>query len=528
MDDFGQYHVFTDVWCDGEGEVWAVADYTTRIVRFSSGSWSFIDTGLSLSNYGFHAIYGFSPTDIYAVGGCGQIIHYDGTWTTERKEGECLYNSFDLLYDVWGPDASNVFVTGNNSQALKRNSDGTWALLHSGNMFEDASKNSICGSGADDIYFVGAGGETDHWNGSTYTRVLLSNSDNGQNVIVRNASGSYYIGQDYGKISAFASSTRTALTTPPVSTGTWKFAQRADRIWLCKERMDPGDTIYAWDGSTWTALNPGLTESYGISTFRVLSENDIFLSGYQLGGGVSFAKRYNGSTWSSVNYGSGQLVDVAFSGADVFTIASGIWDNDMEGYLGAPCSNNEACYSTNTFKALALGDDGKMYAVGKSGAIVSYCDGAWAVEDSGTTKDLTSVAAGGGWVCAAGRDRTVVCKQGTGDWNAVTGLTTKAENKFLGVAYSGANTFVAILNTGNDGSSTYIGGDKGTLYKIDAGAATLLRTGMSSSLYGIGSNAEGEVAISGTGGIIYGNLLTPQPEPTTKFDPGIYLLLLLD
>lgn len=314
-DSWDQYHVFSDVWCDGSGSVWAVAEYTTWIARYNNGSWSYVDTGLSLSNYGFHAIYGFSDTDIYAAGGCGQIIHYsNGVWTKEREEGECTYSSYDLLYDVWEPDASNVFATGNSSQALKRNNDGTWATLFSGDLFNDTSKNSISGASADEIYFAGNSGELDRWDGSNYTRVLSSYSDKTQNVIIRNGTGQYYIGFDYGKVAIFNGSTRTSVTEPTISTNDWKFAQRAERIWLCKAEMNPGDTIYAWDGQTLSAVDPGITAQYRITTFKVFAENDIYLAGYELGGMSSLAKHYNGSTWNDVNIGFSRLVDVAHSG----------------------------------------------------------------------------------------------------------------------------------------------------------------------------------------------------------------------
>ena len=526
-DGWGQYHAFSDVWCDGSGVVWAVAEYTTLIAKFNGDSWSYIDTGISLSNFGFHAIYGFSPTDIYAAGGCGQIIHNSGgTWVKERQEGDCSTMSFDLLYDIWGPDADNVFATGNYSQALKRNTDGTWDTLYSGSMFSDASKNCLSGVSASEVYFAGLGGELDLWNAENYTRILSIYSDKDQNVIVPNAAGKYYIGMAYGKISEFNGLSRTIRTTPPVLDKDWKFAQRAERIWLCKESLNSGDTIYAWDGATLSVVNPGIEAQFRITTLKVFGENDIYLSGYELGGFGTLAKHYNGSTWSNVSYGNGLLVDVALSGADVFVISNSLWDNDMDEYLGAPCINGD-CYGDSTFKAMVLGDDGKIYAVGKGGAIVSYADGGWSVESSGTTKDLTSVAAGGGWVCAAGRDRTVVCKNGTGNWNGVTGLAAKTENKFLGIAYSGDASFVAMLNTGNDGDYSYAGGDKGTLYKINAGTATLLRTGMSSILGGVGSNAAGEFAVAGTGGVIYGNILTPQPKPTPEFTNLIPIFQLL-
>lgn len=512
-DTFDQYHAFDDVWCDGSGTVWAVSQEMTMIARsVNGGSWSYIDTGLILSNYGFYSVYGFSASDLYAVGGCGQIIHYNGaTWTMERQTtGGCPSISTDLLFDVWGPDSLSVFVTGNNSQALKRESNGAWTTIYGGGLFSNASKYSISGSSASNIYFAGLAGELDHWDGTSYTRILDSGA--AQYVMAINAAGNYYIGQEYGKVSSFNGATRTALTTPPISGMNWKFAQRAERIWLCKADVNPGDTVYAWDGTTLTEVDPGFTAQYRLTAFKVFSENDIFIAGYGLGVSGSFAKRYNGSSWINVNYGTGSLLDVALSGSDVFTITGSTWDNDMGTMLGNPCVSN-VCYGANTFKAMALADDGKVYAVGKGGAIVSYSGGVWGAEVSGTTNDLTSVAAGGGWVCVAGRDRTLMCKQGAAAWHSVTGLETKPENKFLGIAYSGESTFVAILNTGNDGSSAYIGADKGTLYKIGAGEATLLRTGMSSSLGGIGSNAEGEIAVAGTGGIVYGNILTSSPCP---------------
>ncbi|MDZ7832980.1 MAG: hypothetical protein U5L07_14630 [Desulfobacterales bacterium] len=266
-----------------------------------------------------------------------------------------------------------------------------------------------------------------------------------------------------------------------------------------------------------------------ITCFKVFGENDIFLAGHQLGGPQYFAKRYNGSAWTNVTSG-GSLVDfldVAVSGTDVYVISDRIWDDDMESYLGYPGIIGGDTYTGGgkNFKAVALADDGKVYAVGKAGAIVSYSGGSWSAENSHTTKDLTCVAAGGGWVCAAGRDRTVVCKNDGSTWQAVTNLSEKAENKFVGIAWSGGETFVAIHNTGNDGEQSYIGADKGTIYKIEAGAASLLRTGMSSSLGGIGSDSEGKVAIGGSGGIVYGNAL-PLSEENKGIHPGIYMLLL--
>ena len=258
--------------------------------------------------------------------------------------------------------------------------------------------------------------------------------------------------------------------------------------------------------------------------FKVFSENDVFVAGYGLGASGSFAKRYNGTSWTNVTYGatySSYLLDVALHGTNVYSIAGNTAGGVMGLFLGRPCLNGVVDYDlTNTLKAVAVDDNGKAYAVGQGGLILSYGNGSWTAEASGTTNDLMGVAAGGGWVCAVGRNRTILCKQDGGAWSAASGLTTRNENKFLGVAHSGDGTFVAILNTGNDGSSTYIGADKGTLYKISAGSVTLLRTGMSTELGGIGASASGKIVTAGRGGVVYGNPIVPLAQQITFPSPG--------
>ncbi len=525
-DSFGQYHIFTDVWCDGAGAVWAVADLTTLIARSTGGAWAFTDTGLTLSSFGFHAIYGFSPTDVYAAGGCGQIVHYTGTWQLERMtDGGCSSGTTDILYDVWGPEASNVFATGNWGQALKRAGDGTWGTIHEGSLFSDASKTSICGASATDVYFAGYAGEIDHWDGSSYTRILASGTDKAQYTMLRQAAGAYLLGLEYGKIASFDGTARVAETTPAVVDEHWKFVQRAERAWLVMPDMDSGDPIYGWDGRTLITLDPGLPGQYRMTAFRAFAEDDLFLAGYGLGSGGTLAKRYDGSTWSSVDVGYDFVVDAALAGSSLFTLRGTTWDDGYDSYLGAPCTGGSACYSSESFRAMTTGSDGVVYAVGKGGAVVAYRDGAWATEASGTTKDLTAVAAGGGFVCAAGRDRTLIVKADDGAWGAVTGLPLLAENTFVGIAHTGEGRFMAVLNTGNDGPSNYLGADKGAIYEIVDGAATLVRAGLSSTLAGIGSNAAGDVATAGTGGVLLGNALTAVGG-AAKLVP-INLLLLL-
>lgn len=195
---FGEYHVFDDVWVQGT-TIYAVSETYSSIARkVGSQAWAFIDVGTT-TNFGYNGLYGFASNDIYAVGECGMINHWNGTtWTLENEESENLCSSSMmstvLLYSVWGPDADNVFVTGNSGQLLKRaDGGGSWNTLYAGGSWSsDSSKHGLSGSSANEVYLAGLNGDLDYWNGSSMTALGEFLSDNSQYTMVRNGSGNYY------------------------------------------------------------------------------------------------------------------------------------------------------------------------------------------------------------------------------------------------------------------------------------------------------------------------------------------------
>ncbi|MDY7018536.1 MAG: hypothetical protein SU899_00440, partial [Chloroflexota bacterium] len=63
-------------------------------------------------------IWGTSSTDVFAVGGGGVILHYDGISWTLMNSG----TTYDL-YGVWGNSSNDVFAVGDTGTILHY--DGT-------------------------------------------------------------------------------------------------------------------------------------------------------------------------------------------------------------------------------------------------------------------------------------------------------------------------------------------------------------------------------------------------------------------
>jgi hypothetical protein len=75
-----------------------------------SGTWT-IDT--VPSNNGLIALWGSGPSDVYAVGLGGVILHSDGsTWETRKSP-----TTNDLL-GIWGPSASEAYILGDEGTIL--------------------------------------------------------------------------------------------------------------------------------------------------------------------------------------------------------------------------------------------------------------------------------------------------------------------------------------------------------------------------------------------------------------------------
>jgi hypothetical protein len=73
-----------------------------------------------------HGVWGSSPSDVFAVGDAGTILHYNGTsWSIMTSGTTCS------LSDIWGSSSTDVFAVGHDGTILHY--DGSnWHPMNTG------------------------------------------------------------------------------------------------------------------------------------------------------------------------------------------------------------------------------------------------------------------------------------------------------------------------------------------------------------------------------------------------------------
>jgi hypothetical protein len=151
------------VWGTSAGDLW-LGGNDSRIWRASQaspGTWTLVHDGGSGAP-DVRVIWGTSPSDIFAVGEAGLILHYDGaTWSLMDTP------TTSNLLDIWGTAPDNVFAVGREGALLHYNGV-EWRRMTSG-----TSENLLVlgATAAHDIFAVGTNNTLLHYDGISWTRV---------------------------------------------------------------------------------------------------------------------------------------------------------------------------------------------------------------------------------------------------------------------------------------------------------------------------------------------------------------------
>jgi hypothetical protein len=145
------------VWGQAPSDVWAVGVAGT-ILHYDGTRWARVASPTTRT---LLEVWGLAPDDVYAVG-AGVALHYDGlSWQamsgTENAE----------LWAVWGTDRAHLFAAGQNG-VLFRLEGSHWTGLASPTQLLLLGLWGVAGN---DIYAVGIRGTILHWDGIRWSAV---------------------------------------------------------------------------------------------------------------------------------------------------------------------------------------------------------------------------------------------------------------------------------------------------------------------------------------------------------------------
>jgi hypothetical protein len=407
-----------------DSDVWAITEYDIWH-RDAVGWTSIAIDSLTPPPVGtLTAIWAAGENDVWAVGGNGTLLHYDGSWSVEPSLGN------EAIVDIWGSgpdDVHAVIDEVTDGQPNMAHWDGSdWTLTF---LLDDNPPSAISGDSATDIWMVGRHGQLRHYDGTTATelsRNLLSGSvetaiwANAPDDVwtIGNERALHFDGNDW-------TSHRTGADDP---TAIW--SDGPDHAIIVGE----SGMIGHWDGSAWTTV-PGLTTD---DLFAVWGSgpDDAFAAG---AGGTLL--HFDGDSWSAQASGTeADIVSIWGSGADdVYAVAppstvlhytSGVWTpidvgakGDVYGVGGTSATDvNVVGDGIRRFDGSAWSADGPSapnglrayFATSPSdrwavGAAIFHDTGSgWVSQDSGTDQPLHDVSGADGEVWVAGDDQTLL------------------------------------------------------------------------------------------------------------------------
>ncbi|MGV8120486.1 MAG: Ig-like domain-containing protein [Candidatus Xenobiia bacterium LiM19] len=300
-----------------------------RMIRYSGGSWSKVNSGTSNTIRGMTMT---SATDAYAVGDSGTILHYTGTnWYTAP------YVTSNNLFAVSGTSSSRIFAVGASGTIVHYNGT-SWSSMTSGTL------NDLYGVWCDstDAFAVGASGTILHYDGTAWTATtagaanlhgiwgtfsgsdifaagdsgaFYTSTDNGVSWssvagapagnlkgIAGTAVNDYYVAGDSGVLSHYNGAWTSASVSPSCTSNLKAIGGKAaNDIYAIGDQ----DTILHWDGASWswTSGTAGsaisLGKAYGSSSSNVFASGD---SGTVL--------RFDGFFWKPLNTGTASALSV--------------------------------------------------------------------------------------------------------------------------------------------------------------------------------------------------------------------------
>lgn len=156
------------VWGNSPDDVWAVGGQSDQplVLHYDGTSWQrVVVPGRSM----LWNVYGFSASDVYAIGEHGLVLHFDGqTWSTVAASTDTT------LFGLWGASGDDVWIVGGSpldppgSAIVLRGSGGSFhAVADLPAELRPSVLFKVHGFGPRDVLLVGSEGVL-RWNDGTW------------------------------------------------------------------------------------------------------------------------------------------------------------------------------------------------------------------------------------------------------------------------------------------------------------------------------------------------------------------------
>lgn len=196
-----------------------------------------------------HGVWGPTPSDIFAVGFAGRILHYNGAaWSSQPSP----VGGVATLTGVWGSSGTDVWATILSADTLLHYNGTAWSIVGPIGVTA-AGTMDVSGNHSWDVFVVGGQGAISHYDGTNWFPQASGTKNDLMDVWAARDSDVFAVGR--------------------------------------------GGTILHWDGSAWTPQVSGTAND--LNGVWGLSGHEVFAVG---GGGTIL--RYNGAAWSPMTSGT--------------------------------------------------------------------------------------------------------------------------------------------------------------------------------------------------------------------------------
>jgi len=275
------------VWGISPSDVFAVG-YSGIILHYDGGSWNYMTSRISNQ---LNDVWGSSSSDVFAVGASGTILHYNGsTWSAMTTD------TSNTLWDVWGSSGSNVFAVGSFGLILHYNGSA-WSAMSSGT-HQDLM--AVWGSSGSDVFAIGYDSTILHYDGVTWSAMSSGTTDDYlRDIWGSSASDVFAVGYRNTPSAVNQSRPFRALILHYDGTA-WSEVMASnddtandflDAVWGSSpyDVYAVGTTRAHYDGSAWSMMTGGGWAVWGSSA------TDVFA--VRCGGLIL---HYDGNTWSEI------------------------------------------------------------------------------------------------------------------------------------------------------------------------------------------------------------------------------------